>query len=204
MNNKSIFRNYTRAIAAGATEEINVYGRFLTLLEWDGALDPQISIGGQTAEDFPSGVAIELPAIDGLDEFFGKLRITNPNATTQSIRIATSAGRIFDNRLQLSGTVFDNILTELRGDSVPESYGLVNATVAAALIVPANANRRSALIQNLPTNSYVKYVGFDNTVSAAKFVAMITPGQIFSTDDYRGDLYLASATGAENVSYGEV
>lgn len=202
---KSIYRDYQRTIAAGETIEINVFGRFLTLLENDGTNDALVSIAGQGEERFPAGVSVELPVENGREEFFGLLRIRNDNAGAIIIRLATSAGKIFDNRLLLSGSVFADILNQLQGDSDFVGYGQVAiSSTVATQIVAAATTRKSVIIQNLPTNTGVMYIGYDNTVTATKNIVTLAPGQSYETDDFRGTLFALAAVNSEKVSYGEV
>lgn len=201
---KSFYRYYKRSIAAGDTAEINVFGKFLALLAWDGTNKALVQIGENSEEEFPAGVSIELPADENGQVFFGKVRIRNNNASTSIVELAISAGLIFDSRLTLSGSVLDNILDEMRGATTAQGYGLVTVGTATTQVVASNTSRKSALIQNLPTNTGLMYIGFDNTLTTSNYVAVLSPGQIYSVDDYLGDLYCLGSVAAEKVSYGEV
>lgn len=201
---KSFYRYYNVTIGAGASREINVQAKFMAVLSWDGTNKALIRVGDQPEENFPAGVAIKLPNVSGRDEFFGKVIIRNDNVSSAILEIAFSDGEIYDNRLTLSGTVFDNLLAEARGETAPQGFGLVTIGTAVTLAVASNTDRKSVLIQNPPTNTGLMYVGFDNTLLSTKYACVLSAGQIFSCDDYRGDIYCLGTVAGEKISYGEV
>lgn len=201
---KSFYQYFSVDIPANSTREINVYGRNMVILSWDGTLDAEIRLGDQPEQTFPAGIAVELPVNSGGQLYFNKALIRNPNGSTATLKIAFSAGKIDDRRLTLSGTTFSDILAELRGETAPQGFGLVSVGTTVTKVVASNTDRKSVLIQNPPTNTGLMYIGYDNTVLATKYVAVISPGQIFSCDDYRGDLWALGTVASEKVSYGEV
>lgn len=203
----SFYRYYPVTIPANESREINVHASFIIVLAWDGANKPLIRVGNEPEEQFPSGIAVQLPLSlqsDGKKAFFGKVVIRNDNASDSVLEIAFAAGQIFDSRLTLTGSALDSLLAEAQGETSPQGFGLVTIGTGVVKAVASNTDRKSVLIQNPPTNTGLMYVGFDNTVLATKYICVLSAGQIFSTDDYRGDIWCLGTVAAEKIAYGEV
>ena len=113
---------------------------------------------------------------------------------------------IIDNRSPVA-TGIDAVRDELRGDVAPEGYGVVAVGAAAGVAVAANVDRKSLIIQHelaVDGGVGIVYLGFSAAVTAANYFIALNPGDYWSIDDYRGDVYAIRSAGATNISYGEV
>jgi len=81
------------------------------------------------------------------------------------------------------------------------SYGVQQADGTPTLILGANENRESLLLQN--KGSTPVFVGFDDTVSTLKGVE-IAAGGSYADDTYTGELYAVTGGGTENVAFQEI
>lgn len=96
---KSVYRYYERSIVDAEIIEIHAYARFLTLLNNTSSTDIRVSIAGQPFEELPQGISVELPK----DDAFTSLKFRNVSGATCTIKVCISSGRIFDNRVVISG-----------------------------------------------------------------------------------------------------
>jgi len=144
----------------------------------------------------------------GLITPYDKLLITTPAAQTGDMVIlygteAPELLSVIDNR-SVTAIGLADILAELQGDQLPENWNQAAVGLAQVQILAANADRRSFSIQAKSTNTGIVYVGFDATVTAAKWWAELQPGQSCDGDDYRGPLHAIATVAAQNVGYAEV
>jgi len=144
----------------------------------------------------------------GLITPFDKLLITTPVAQTGDMVIlygteAPELLSLIDNR---SATLADTaaILGELQGDQLPENWNQAAVGVAQVQVLAANTARKSFSIQAKSTNAGIVYIGFDATVTAAKWWAELQAGQSCNGDNYRGPLHAIATIAAQNVGYAEV
>lgn len=202
MSNRSAYRFYRQTLTPGQILTINSYARFITIMSNDVDVNPQFSINGDPFEELPSGLSVELPDKDN----FEYLQIRNVHPTdTMTLEFSLSSGRIFDNRLIISGSTFTDILAQLKGDATPENWGNdITVGIAAVLILASNPNRKSALVQSDVANGGIIYVGYGNTVGSGKKVGTMLPGGTFSVDDYTGPIYAISGVAGQLVSASEV
>ena len=110
---------------------------------------------------------------------------------------------VIDNR-SVTAIGLADILAELQGDQLPENWNQAAVGVGQVQILAANAARKSFSIQAKSTNTGIVYVGFDATVTAAKWWAELQAGQSCDGDDYRGPLHVIATVAAQNVGYAEV
>lgn len=185
-------------------KEYNLPGNFLYILD---------------APDQTSYISVKAnntnqPAVDwvkqtGFIQPFTRLFITTPagQAGNLKILIASLAPEMFtviDNRSAISGSMND-ILTELRGDLTHKTWDTEKTVNAAAAVevIDANANRKGCIVQAKASNTGKIYIGFNNLVTTTKWVAELQPGQSFSIDDYRGDIWARSDTAGQLLGWGE-
>ena len=153
--------------------------------------------------------AIRYTVHTGLETPYYRLYVTTPAGQSGTMQIIYGTEspemlRILDNRSVTVAGV-GGLLDELAGDLTPENWG-VEITVgnaAAVLIVPANANRKACIIQSKSVNAGIVYLGFDNTVATNKWIAELLAGDVFTVDDYRGDLYARADAVGQLVGWGE-
>lgn len=135
--------------------------------------------------------------------------VTTPAGQTGTMTIiygteAPALLRIIDNR---SATSLDMaaVRAELQGDTIPENWDteITVGSGAAVEIINANADRKACTIQAKSTNTGIVYIGFDNTVTATKWIAQLQASQTFSVSDYRGDLWARASAAGQLVGWGE-
>ena len=144
----------------------------------------------------------------GLITPFDKLLITTPAGQTGNMVIlygteAPELLSIIDNR-SVTAIGLADMLAELRGDITPENWNQATIGVAQSEVLAANADRKSFSIQAKSTNTGIVYVGFDATVTAAKWWAELQAGQSCDGDDYRGPLHAIATAADQLIGYAEV
>lgn len=113
---------------------------------------------------------------------------------------------VIDNR-SAAADEMSEVVNELAGDLVAENVGSrVGVNAAATLLLAANADRKSCIIQHDPVTPGVGFIclGFTNAVTVAQFFAALAPGDVFTIDDYRGAIYGIRTGAATNAQVGEV
>lgn len=113
---------------------------------------------------------------------------------------------VIDNRSEAAAETA-LVVAELAGDLVAENDGTrIAVNAAATLLLAANANRKSLIIQHDPITPGVGFIclGFTNGVTVTAHFAALAPGDVFQLDDYRGAIYGIRTAGATNAQVGEV
>ena len=90
------------------------------------------------------------------------------------------------------------------GDLFPNLWGAVAVNAAAGLVVAAYVNRKSFFCQHNKAGVGIVYIGYDNTVAANLHVIALAPGEWFSIDDYRGEIWAIRSGAATNLMISEV
>lgn len=144
----------------------------------------------------------------GLITPFDKLLITTPEGQTGDMVLlygteAPELLSIIDNR-SVTEIGLADMLAELQGDITPENWEDLNVSLVAIPILAANANRKSFSIQSRSINAGLVYIGFDNTVSTAKWWAELQAGQSCDGDDYRGPLWAIATQVNQYIGFAEV
>ena len=188
---------------AAADHEYNLSGNYFYIKDSpDQDMYVAVKINGSNNK------AISWTKQTGFIHPFNRLYITTPagQAGTMTILIASEAPELFDvvdNRSAISLTMAD-VLGELQGDITPETVGTEKTIgVAAASIIAVNADRKGCNVQAKSTNTGIIYIGFDNTLTSAKWVAELQAGMAFSINDYRGDIYAIATVAGQLVGWGE-
>lgn len=156
--------------------------------------------------------AIPFSVHTGVRTPFDRLFITTPAGQAGNMRIiygteAPELLELIDNRSTTVAGV-GGVLDELVGDLTPEGFtGVATGVGVATLLLAANVNRKSCIVQALSTNTGPVFLGYDNTVTVGGapgiWFAELQPGDVYTVDDYRGDIYGIS-TAAQVVGVGEV
>lgn len=163
-------------------------------------IDIKINSTNQPAHRYYRAMGLETP--------FHSLLITTPagQAGTITIIYGTEAPemlRVIDNRSSASLGV-NAIVAELQGDATHETWDTEKTVGAAAVsAIAANTDRKGCIVQAKSTNTGIIYIGFDNTVTATKWVAELLPGMAFSIDDYRGALFAIGSAAGQLLGWGE-
>lgn len=144
----------------------------------------------------------------GLITPFEKLLITTPpdQAGDMVLLYGTEAPEllsIIDNRSVTEIGLADQ-LAEMQGDLAPEDWDEETVGAAQQQVMAANADRKSFSIQAESTNTGIVYVGFDDTVTAAKWWAELEPGQSCNGNDYRGPLHVIGSAAGQDYGFAEV
>ncbi len=126
--------------------------------------------------------------------------LTDLLAALQAILIDT--GNLANIKLDTANLA--GILAELQGPATAGTFGNEQVLVAATPtpILAAEPGRHACVVQAKPTNPAIVYVGFDNTVSNAKYAFALTGAQGYTFQDYRGPLYAYSVLGGDVIVYG--
>lgn len=188
----TIYQFFRRAIAAGETARISVYGNYITLLSTTGAANIQMSINGQSMQEIPQGLSVKLPA----RENFKYLEFYNSEAVAVTIELSLSSGEIGDARASAS---LLSTLQSIRDDQ-RSTTGTINAEatvgVAESTLLAANTNRKSLSVQANPANGGYLYIYYITAGGATKYKTILSAGDYFSDDKYRGAVFAkASAAG---------
>jgi hypothetical protein len=198
-----VLKSFRETLAAGEYRAIRFYSRMLTILSNSNLADIGIGIGEMQPVPLKAGLQYELPQ----GESFDKLLIYNQEAVPTTVEFVLSVGEVRDNRMSVAGQIDvtdADLLAQIQGDTSAEGYGCVTVGVAAVQVVAQNADRKGIDIQSDPDNVDYIYLGYDNTVTTAKWFAKLSPGQAFSRDNIRSAIYAISGTAGQNVGYGEV
>lgn len=154
---------------------------------------------------------IRFVRMTGIKTPFDKLYITTPAGQTGTMTLiyATEAAglmELIDNRSVTLANLAE-IRDELRGETTFENYAGKTIGAAAVKIIASNVNRKGCCVQALKANTGLIYLGFDNTVTAGGapgiWFAELQPGQSFSVDDYRGDIYAIGSAAGQIAGIGE-
>ncbi len=144
----------------------------------------------------------------GLITPFDKLLITTPADQTGDMVLlygteAPELMSIIDNR-SVTAIGLADMLGEMQGDLAPEDWDEETVGAAQQQVLAANADRKSFIIQAESTNAGIIYVGFDDTVTAAKWWAELQPGQSCDGDDYRGPVHVIGSAAGQDYGFAEV
>jgi hypothetical protein len=126
----------------------------------------------------------------------GEVTIVYGNLSTEFLDV-------IDNRAQ-SSAILTGILAQLQGIVTVGAENQIAMGAGATIIVAANAARRSVFIQHDPAGVGTVALGFSNAVTAVNCFVVLAPGESWTCDDYRGDIYGLRSGAATNCNYGEV
>lgn len=149
---KNFYRYFERTITNGSTALLSVYGRFLTLLNNTSSTDILISISNQQYEQLPQGLSVELPP----ENVFTEIKFQNTSGATITIKFCISNGRVYDNRVVISGDLSVTDISD--GISTPAKVDV--ATGSAQSLIAVNTNRKEIIIQN--TGDFDLWIGDAN------------------------------------------
>jgi hypothetical protein len=195
-----VLKSFEETIAAGDQKNVLFYSQMLTILENSAGDEIDVGIGEMQPTQLRAGIQYELPQGDT----FNRLTLYNKSASETTVKFILSVGRIYDNRLTISGSAFDNILKELTGDTTPENWGEQTIGLAQSQVLASNTDRKSYSIQAKSTNTGIVYVGYDNTVASNKWFAELQPGQSCGGDDYRGPIHAIATVADQKCGVSEV
>lgn len=182
--------------------EYDIAGNFFYV--WEAptgmSIDVKVNRSDQAAVTYVKQTGVQSP--------FSKLLITTPTGQTGTLKLLIGTElptlvRPIDNRAAISGDIVA-VRDELRGDTTPETVGVEKTVGAAAVeIISVNADRKGCMLQAKSTNTGIVYVGFDNSVTATRWVAELLASMAITFDDYRGDLWAYGSAAGQLVGWGE-
>ena len=196
----TIYQYFKRAVAAGETARISVWGNYLTLLSTTGASNIQLSINGQPMQEIPQGLSVKLPG----QENFKYIELYNSEAAAVTIELSLSSGEIGDARASASLlTVMQAVRDELKGSAAGLDNAKAAVGVAAVLVLAANTARKAFLVTAPKANTGIIYIGLTAGLTTSKGIAELQAGMSLMLDDYQGTVYAISDTAAQSLYYGE-
>jgi hypothetical protein len=202
-----IFQHFEETIPAGSYRTVHAYSRMLTILNNTAATRIHVGLGEMQPVPLKAGLQYELPQGDT----FNQIIFYNQEVTETTVEFVVSMGGIRDNRLTITGSVFNDLLVamqaiqaELQGILTAGSAAQQTIGTSALSVLSANANRKGFSIQAKEVNTGLIYVGFANTVtSSAYWVAELSAGMSFGLDDYRGPLFAIATAAGQLIGVGE-
>ena len=183
------YQTYTITIAAGAQYRLEYWARFLTLLSLSSGSAVDVLIGGGRKASLDKGVSIELPE----KEVFSYLIFYNDTEAAITLKIGLSMGRVYDNRVVVSGTIPVNPA----GDII-ETPAAIAAVAATPGYIEADSDQWEIIIQN--TGNYDLYIGDEYVDESTKRGILLQPGDnlILATS---ARVYYEASGGNTTISY---
>lgn len=142
---KTVYQDYTIALAAGARLDFQCHGKYLTILDNSLSTDMMVQFDGQPEQPIPKGFSVEIPE----NENFITIAFRNPSVSSATIRFAISNGKVVDNRNVITGTVnVDNTANTL----TTPAKGTATTSAPGSPAVAASSANRVVIIQNHGSN----------------------------------------------------
>ena len=195
MSRNQQIQNFIDALEAadGVSVDADLTAESVTIEDGAGnqlAIDTSGSItvtddGAFDINSLPEPVTVDAGITDGA------VQITDDDGDTLHV---TSGGRML---VSVPGVVETTTPSTTSGST----YGVQTADGTASLVLDANENRESLLLQN--KGSEPMYVGFDDTVSTLKGVE-VAAGGTYSDDTYTGPVYAITGGGSVNVAFQDI
>ncbi len=196
MSLKFVFRELK--LAAGARKRVHEVASFFMLVSNTGDKNIRVSIDDSPLSEIPIGYEYSERKED---TFYTHIDFQNPNAAEVTIEYVMSTGiiRTFPTIIKLG-----EILSAISGLSTGAIYDTEKTIgVAASVVMAANAARHSGAVQAKSTNTGIIYIGYDDTVTATKWLAELQPGQACTFDDWLGPIHAIADLAGQLLGYGE-
>ena len=220
---KQTYASIRFTMAAGRQHEVAMYSSFLTILSNSLAANPHISIAGDPFYEIPQGVSIEV-------EPFTRMEFKNPTASSMSLWVAMSAGKIYDNRANFTGLLSITDITDAietpaamviqprtilinNAAAVDKGGGLVGIPLTAqpfttgdAITIAGTTNYNAAY--TVDATSSANEVVITETYNAETFdgvddVIGLTTPQSVAADATRKEIVVHNHDGTYNVYWGD-
>ncbi len=212
-----------RTIAIGGRLRIGQYGRYISIITATPAT-LTLSIDDEMHQTIVSGTQIdcENDRYDHLEfintggapvtliALISNTKVSDMRGDALLAAMAASLAAIDIDTTNINNSVttgnghLSNILAELQGPNAAGT-GVADITPAAAtatLFLAGAAGRHGCVIQAMSTNVASIFVGFANTMTNVDKILELQPGQGYTWDDYRGDIYVYSVAGGDVVHGG--
>lgn len=146
----------------------------------------------------------------GVRGIFHRFFVTNSAqaSKTVTLAIATQLTDYFEPLDTSSQVEILTVLEAIRDELLGSSTGTYDTektvgNAATVAVLAANTTRKAFMVQAKAANTGVIYIGFDNTVSATKWVAQLQAGQSLLLDDYRGAIHAIASAAGQLLGFGE-
>ena len=142
-------------------------------------------------QDLPKGLSVELAAGESA---FTRLRFRNPTGGAITLKFSISAGRVYDNRVTISGELNVDPST----DTIETPAKVTATAVAAAVNIPSDGDQREIIIENHSAN--IVWLGDNAVDGAATRGIRLYPNTkiVLSTS---AAIYLHAPAGASDLTY---
>lgn len=149
-------KTFTLTIANNDIATIYYDFRFLRILSITNASGVTLRFGmtGQETDVIAAGIGyeLEIPVRNA--------QLRNQSGGSITVVLTVSMGRIYDDRLNVSGTItVQGSVSIVTGTTFTDAANVSVLTTATTQILAANANRKTAIISNLAANATVIKVG---------------------------------------------
>ncbi len=179
------YKQFPLTIAANATERIQYdYNFFRVLSASANTFAVRFGQSGAESDVIGAGVGYELP------EVVRDVFIRNLSGSSITLTVAMAIGKIYDDRLNVSGNI--NAVTVTPTTLVSAADASVAATTTTQ-VVTSDANNKSVAISNLVANATKIRVG-DSSTGAAQG-AEVPIGGTFVVDN-TADIYVYNPSGS--------
>lgn len=183
--------------------QVQIAGNFIACIAGTDAsttVDIEFNRVGSGSVTFTQGLNITRP--------FNRFFITSTAQAGKTIKfvISSYASELFavqDNRSQGNQTtLLTTINTQLVGDATgtfASDVSLTAAATAVKVITGASVQVSWGVFADYANSDQI-YLGFDNTTTNTKKMVALKAGQLFSIDNFKGDIYAYGATGTQKLS----
>jgi hypothetical protein len=192
-------RYHTVTIAAGQFAAINNYGRYITIVSIS-ASTITIAVDDDTPQQIINGLQIDCE-----ERKYKRITLANVGGVGSTVVLYLSLTRIIDTREQagLAGIAaslasIDADLDRLAGVAALTQLAEVNVAATGGVgtqLFAANANRRMVQVVPAETNLGYIYVGRTNAVSAANWLDVLAPGEVWFDQYYQGAVFAVGNDG---------
>lgn len=182
---QATFQYKTLTVAGGGVFTDFVVGNFFYLVtntNSNSATAFQVSFNQQASNACPPGLEF--------DTNFTQINFKNNDSNPATIVYFVGNGKVNYHASSLVGTV-----TVAPAQASTGVYAGYVAVGAAAKIFTASTACYGIYLEPDPGNAQNVYIGFDNTVSATKYVFALSPGQIYTLNNYNGNLWAFGTAG---------
>lgn len=185
-------KQFTVTIAAGASESINYDHSFLRILSLTGTgLQIRFGQSGTPTDVIGAGVGYEL------DDVVRSSQLINTSGAPITVTVVLSMGRIYDDRLNVSGSVnvqnttSTPLFVSVSGGNASSAVFQGNATTTATQITGVITNQRTFMIKNLGTANMAVGTGSGLTMANGFILA---PNETLSVD-WSNHVFVICASG---------
>jgi hypothetical protein len=142
---KNFYQYFTYQIGAGEIKVIETDANFLYVISNSVSTNLEISIGGQSSQEIPAGLSIQLPPGENTTQ----LILKNPAGATTTVVLALSNGIVKNNATTIAGSISASTTS-----SSITTLANVTATTAGVAIA-ANGGRQELILYNNDSSNTV-------------------------------------------------